>query len=303
MNVLIRHIFVSLVFLGGVFDVTGIYADTKSDMMIITECDKDVYYSNETGKATVWLYTTNPNISGFNEVSPISLDKGEFSYIAKIANVPPYGRKRIKNKDYYAIPLAVYAFMIKSPGKHNLLAGDYKIGVDEPIIVRDPWFGNVASHRTSVVDLEGVKASIKVKRLPDAKENSSFNGAVGSYDINVMVPRGDIIINEPASLVITIKGTGMIGDDTMPDYHKAFMEGNKLKSMSEKNDYYYDGNNLVSQKVLECEFIPTDKDNCIIGPVEFSFFNPQTGKYETVKSDPIKIEVKSSTAKLTPYDI
>lgn len=272
------------------------------ELFIMPECNKSSLYCNEVGKVIIWLYTTNPNISGYSEDQAVSLENGEFSYIAKIADLPAMSKKVINKKDYYAIPLAMYVFMIKTPGKHKIIGGKYNIAIDEPVIVNDPWYGSITTYRTKMDKLDASSVNIKTNPLPSAKFDNHFSGAIGNYKVEVVIPKGNIIINEPASALIKIEGNGMIGNDTMPDYQSAFGSGCKLKSVSDKNECFYNGHNLMSQKILECEFIPTEKD-CVIGPVEFGFFNPDTQKYIVAKSEPVKVEVKSSTVKRTIIDI
>lgn len=278
-------------------------ADKGTDMFIVTESDKDSYYSNETGKLILWLYTQNPEISGVNELAPVSISNGEFSYISRISTSEPFRKVKYKGKEYFAAPVAAYAFMIKDAGKYSISGGEYQIGTNIPTVVHDPIFGNIRTYRTSVETVTADKTSIKVKRLPSNDNAESFSGAVGSYKVDVIIPQKEIIINEPSTIIIKIEGAGLIGDDTLPDYRSAFSENVKLKSMNEKNDYYYDGKNVISRKILECEVIPTERENCTIGSVEFGYFNPDSGKYEVAASVPIVLDVKSSTVKIAPFSV
>ena len=295
----VLFIFLSVAFIS---NAAGKIVD-NDEFIITAEFDKKEYFSNESGLLTIWLYTTNPNLNGFEEISPVSVDKGEFAYFAKVNEMPRATHRKIKDKEYAAYPLGVYAIMFKNDGKYAINAGSYRLSVNEPVVVRDPFWGTVRTHRSEFVDVQGEKTRVKVKKLPMVEGITSFSGAVGNYKIEVTIPRGEIIINEPATAIITIEGEGLIGDDTMPDYHDSFKQGCVLKSVSDSNDYLYNGRCVVSRKVLECEFIPTDIKNCLISPVEFSFFNPKSGKYEILRSEPVSVNVKSSTVRITPIDI
>lgn len=297
----IVYIIVALTFLR--FPAMSARDAEAADIQIVPECDKNTYFSNETGKLTIWLYTQNPNVNGISEISPLNITDGGFSYLTRVADSSNTVRKSLKGKEYYAIPIATYAFMIKDTGKFNISAGDYKVGVAVPSIVHDPFYGNVKALKTSVIDVSGQNTKVKVKNLPDNNNSELFSGAIGDYAVEVIVPEGEIIVNEPATVFIRISGTGFIGNDTMPDYHKAFSRKLRLKSVNEKNDYYYDGYNVISEKILECEIIPTERDNVCIDSVEFGFFNPNTKKYETAKSKIVPLDVKSSTVKIVPFDI
>lgn len=283
--------------------LTAFSANRSNDIFIVPECDKSSYYSNETGKLTLWIYTQNPEISGISEVSPVSIPHGGFSYITRVESSQPFRKTKYKGKEYFVAPLAVYAFMIRDHGKYDISGGEYQIGINVPTVVHDPFFGNIRTYKTVMESVTADKVPVKVKKLPSNDKAESFSGAVGSYKVDVIIPSKKIIINEPTTVIIKIEGTGLIGDDTLPDYRSAFSENIKLKSMKEKNDYYYDGNNVISQKILECEVIPTERENCKIGSVEFGYFNPDTGKYEVAGSEPIILDVKSSTVKIEPFSV
>lgn len=278
-------------------------ASKSEEIFIVPECDKSSYYSNETGKLVLWLYTQNPNIGGIGEISPVNIDNGKFSFISKVSDSQPFTQKKYKGKDYYVAPLVTYAFTISESGKYKITGGEYQIRLRTPVIVRDPFWGDVQTYQSSSRQVRSEDLTVKVKSLPENNSGGAFSGAVGNYSIDVEVPRGQIVINEPATVIIAIEGNGLIGDDTMPDYHGAFSDKVKMKSMNESNDYYYDGNNVRSRKVLECEVIPQVLDNCEIGAIEFGFFNPISGKYETIKSNPVKLNVKSSTVRITPFEV
>ncbi len=79
----------------------------------------------------------------------------------------------------------------------------------------------------------------KVKSLPAAKDTVAFSGAVGKFSVSTVVPRGDIIVNEEASIIVIVKGRGLLGSDILPEYRDAFGEGNKLKSISEQLNTYF----------------------------------------------------------------
>ena len=282
---------------------TAVSAKNSNDIIIVPECDKTSYYCNETGTLTLWLYTKNPEISDISEISPISIADGGFSYITRVESSQPFRKTKYKGKEYYAAPLAVYAIMIKDPGKYNISGGEYQIGMNVPAVVHDPFFGNIRTYQTAVESVAADKVSVNIKNLPSNDKTSSFSGAVGSYKVDVIIPSKEIIINEPTTVLIIIEGKGLIGDDALPDYRGAFSENIKLKSMNDKCDYYYDGNNVITKKILECEVIPTVRENCKIGSVEFGYFNPETGKYEVAGSEPVILDVKSSTVKIAPFSV
>ncbi len=94
-----------------------------------------------------------------------------------------------------------------------------------------------------------------------------------------------------------------MGENVLPEYNEAFTEGTRLKSFSENRNQYIDKGCLVSEVKLECTFIPTSRENAFIGPVRFMFFNPETGKYQKVESEKVKVKVKSIAGKSKVHEI
>ncbi len=273
------------------------------DMFVRCEFSKTEFYAYESVRATIWLYSTNPEIAYVNEMKSPSLKKGEFSYLSRLSQSPEPRRERIKGIDYYVFPLSSYFFTMRNDGKYQMEGGEYEVGVNIPYVIQDPFYGRMRGMKTHKMRITMLPSAFKVKSLPAMKDDTTFSGAVGEFEVSIIVPEGNIIVNEDASLNIVVKGKGLLGSDLLPEYREAFGNGNKLKSFSERSNSYFDGKDIVSELVMECEFVPTDIKNCEIGIIRFGYFNPMTGKYEVAESEPVKIDVKSSAVRIEPVYI
>ncbi len=281
----------------------GNFTDQTDHLFIKCEISDGEFYVRQGVFITIWLYSKERNIAYVNEKVAPYLKRGEFSYISKVDNIANSRKEKIGGDEFWVIPVAKYLVMLSEKGKYELKGGTYSIGLNIPVAYNDPFWGPIRKYETRSVDINMEERDFKVKELPKVPSGFPFTGAVGDFSIKTVVPPGDIIINEEATVLINLRGKGFIGNDIMPEYREAFGKGNKLKSVSQKDDMYFDGKDIISDKVLECEFIPESRKECEIGVVKFGYFNPYTGKYEVAESKPVKIKVESSTVNREAIEI
>lgn len=267
------------------------------------ELSKKDFYCNEGVFMTVWLCAAEGDVAFVEETSPPTVGDTGFSYIAKVANNVRPRKERHGKVDFMAFPVASYIVMMRDSGKFTLDGGRYNIGINVPAIYNDPFGRRIRAVETREIDVLAQSTVFKVKSLPKADNGFVFSGVVGEFSLETVVPPGDIIVNEEATALIRLKGNGLIGNDILPEYREAFGHGTRLKSVSDNCNVYSDGKTLMSEVELQCEFIPESIDDCMIGAVRFGYFNPETSKYETAESEPVKVKVESSVIRRQKIDI
>lgn len=260
-------------------------------------------YERQPVSVVITLFSTSPDVVNARVLQNVELNKGEF---ATYQTVKPAGSPytQVKdNKKYYCFPLDAFIFTMPEKGKYSLQNGKYRIGVQVPSIVNDPFWGKIRVMKTEETILDVEKKSLTVKTLPAPPANIHFSGSVGEFSIETILPHGDIYVNEPATAIVVLKGTGMIADSTMPVYLDAFTENISLKSVQESRTAAYDHGRLVSELHLECTFTPSAKDGVKIGEIYFDYFDAAQGKYVRAKSKPVVVNVKSSVSKRKHIEI
>lgn len=280
---------------------SGIAAKEKEDYFITFDLEKKSLYEREAVLGTLTLHSRDANIAFSEMVVAPELEKGNFGFIRSVASNLRPEKEEIDGEIYYSIPLKSYIIALHDKGTYTISGGKFKIGTVKREYYNDPFWGRRVAERVVPVIVDVKPKQIKVKALP-GQNGVNYSGLVGDFDVKTIIPRGDIILNEPSTALIKIQGKGLIGEDILPDYAGAFKKGVKLKSMSESRDIFFDGKSAVSELVLECEFIPTEK-SAEIGIVELDFFNPATGKFEKASSEITKVEVKSITSKIETIEI
>lgn len=259
--------------------------------------DNKNVYERQPATCVVTLFSSTPDIGSVNIINNAKLKKGNFSSLQQVQHPGNPYEKDINGKHFYCFPIEAFVFAMADKGAYEFSGAEYKVGVSYPTIVNDPFWGPMRTFKTKEFIVNSKKLCFKVRSLPIPPDSMSFSGSVGEFSLETVVPPGDIFVNEEATAIIILRGSGKIAESTLPEYRKAFQSGLKLKSVSESRSELLENGRLVNELRLECTFIPSDTNNVEIGEVYFDYFDPSKGKYLKAVSKPVKIKVKSSVSK------
>lgn len=280
--------------------------DAKSEEPVIyitCNAEKNSIYEGEGVRLTFTLHSSQPRLAFANVAREASLANGEFKHVTRIETDR---RGRVSESEQglkmYSFPLETLFVSFAEKGDYQLSGGEYEVGLEYPMVYNDPFWGPTRSVMVEKKIIPVPPLKLKVKKLPSRKNEEGFSGAVGEFTVTTEVPPGEIIVGKPALAIIRIKGKGMIDDNILPDYSGMFGEDTTLKSISENKSYHLRNGALVTELVLECEFVPKEK-GASIGVVKFNYFNPSTGKYEQAVSAPVEVKVSSGIKKLPTSDV
>lgn len=147
-------------------------------------------------------------------------------------------------------------------------------------------------------DAKSNVVKIQVDPLPTGQPDS-FKGAVGDFNFDAKLNTTTVKSNEPITLKIDISGTGNIKLLELPEV--------KLPNGFEKyepkvNEQINRSGTISGSKSAEYLLVPRVVGIREIPPVEFSYFNPDTKKYVTLKSESFSIDIKPGD-KQAPIEI
>ena len=131
-------------------------------------------------------------------------------------------------------------------------------------------------------------AKIKVDPLP-AGQPASFGGGVGSFGISARLTSDDIKTHDAASLVITVSGRGNVAllEEPKVNFPPDFeVYDTKTTENTDKSN-----GGISGSKTFEFPFIPRSHGDFTIEPVEYSYYDVNSGKYVTLKTEPLHIKV------------
>lgn len=156
-----------------------------------------------------------------------------------------------------------------------------------PRSIWDEFFG---SYENVKYDLSTREMTVKVKPLPDRNKPLNFIDAVGNYKLVNSISRTSVKANESIDYTIEIEGSGNINLLTPPTIE--FPEEFEVYEPDVKNNTYISGNSIQGKKIIKYLLVPRVAGKYTIPAPEFSFFNPATGKYVTLKGDSFIVDVQ-----------
>jgi hypothetical protein len=141
--------------------------------------------------------------------------------------------------------------------------------------------------------IESSASKLEVLPLPTAGQPENFSGAVGDFQVSSEVSPPTVAAGEPLTLRLHISGAGNFDrvDSTMFD-HLDHWKTYPAKSSFIPSDAV--GNE--GEKVFEQPLIAAQPGEQSIPGLEFSYFNPNTRRYELAQTPAIKVTVAASLA-------
>ena len=130
---------------------------------------------------------------------------------------------------------------------------------------------------------------ITVKALPEAGKPEDFSGAVGNFDFKVTPTKTDLKNGESLDLVVSVTGKGNMKLFSLP---KPIVP-NALEMYDAVHKEQVDTplSGMVGRVSDSYTIIPQYKGNYPIKPLHFSYFDLGSGKYKTLSSPEIMINV------------
>lgn len=158
----------------------------------------------------------------------------------------------------------------------------------------DDFFGDILGTTYSNVrkDIKSQPINIEVMPLPTANKPASFKGAVGQYTFTSKVDKNELKANEAFTFTITVSGKGNIEllELPKPVFPPDFEVYDPKISSSVKNN----ATGVSGSKKAEYIVIPRVAGNFEMEGTEFSYFNPSSKRYETLKSEAYQIKVQKA---------
>lgn len=154
-------------------------------------------------------------------------------------------------------------------------------------------FGFRRRQQINQVSIQSYPA-ITVKPLPENGKPSNFSGAVGDYTFSVTCSKTKLKADESITFKVEMKGSGNIKLASLPkpEFPAAF----EAYDPKYKENISVSINGMRGSKSNEYLLVPRYGGKYKIPAMEFSFFNVDRGRYETIKSQPFEITVEGSAA-------
>ncbi len=176
-----------------------------------------------------------------------------------------------------------------APGHFDL--GQPALYCDEATAFRRDIFGSRVPSQARKVRISGDNIVLDVQNVPAAGRPASFAGAIGQgFTMDVAADRTVLQTGDPVKLTFTIHGDGSLDSASLPPLDAAGLSSRQFRlpdgevaGISDAGGKHFD----VSVRVID----PAVRE---IPPIEYSWFNPETGKFESTHSKPIALSVRAA---------
>jgi hypothetical protein len=176
----------------------------------------------------------------------------------------------------------------------NPINGSIPIDARDPMDIRS-FFEPRSQPRQ--VPLTSDRIDLQVSPLPSENVPPGFNGAVGTYTMNVTAGPTNLVAGDPVTVRVQISGHGALDSLALPeqtgwDRFKVYPPTSKLSQSDQLG--------MQGSKTFEEIVTPQDGDIKALPPVSFSFFDPDQKKYRTLTQPSIPLVVRAATPGVMP---
>ena len=269
---------------------------TPEDIIVKVTTNKSEVYKGEPIKVSIKLYSQvilsieNSKFPSFNGF-----------YVQEIDNSNArQHRATLDSKVYNAITLREYLLFPQQSGVLEIEQTD--INVIAQIVTQtarqstlDNFFGNDMDVMEIRRKISAAPLKITVKELPNGAP-ASFNGAVGDFTIKKEIPTSEVAANSSVTYSLEINGVGNLPLLQTPklDLPNSFEQYSVKTTESLK----ILNSNISGYRRFEYPIIARAEGQYDIQPVSFTFFNPNSSKYVTVKTESSSINVLPDSSKV-----
>ncbi len=143
--------------------------------------------------------------------------------------------------------------------------------------------------------------SLNIRSTPQKNKPKSFYGAVGSdYSISATLDRQEVEAGEAVNLTITVNGPGNL--KTTSDLRLPSLAGFKVYDVVSNAGSVPNNGELKSYKIFKTVIVPISSGSYTIPAISWSYFDPSTKEYRTIRTKPMELKVTPSSKAQTGFD-
>ena len=237
--------------------------------------------------ATLKIYQ-RANLSGFENAS-FPTFSGFWSQEIEAPTNIEFTRENYNGKIYDAAVLRRYLLIPQQTGKLTIEPAELVCLVNVRVQSRTGsiFDGFFDDYRTVRKKVASKAVTVNVSPLPSGAPDS-FGGGVGKFSISARLAKDSLRAHEANSLIVTVSGRGNVSLLEAPKVKFPLdMEvyDTKITDKSAKGS-------LTGSKEFEFPFIPRSAGEFTIEPIRYSYYDVDSGKYVTVQTSPLSINVE-----------
>ncbi len=259
---------------------------TKDNIMLRWVLSDSEIYKGEAVRASLVLYYNVPLADcEYPEVGPF-----DNFWSQRLTVHSPRSRTTYNNRVYDTHKFYDYILIPHSDGSLELpeASATAVALVELQSSTRDIFYGGMEMyHIPRLIKTE--PTVINVKDFPEGAP-ASFNGAVGDFTMTYDLPDEDEnTVNSSNKISVTISGSGNFKFITAPKFSmpKAF----ELYDTQIEEDIQNSNNTMSGSVTYSYPYVARVAGEYELDAIEFSYFNPSTGEYNTLSTPPIELSI------------
>ena len=261
----------------------------RDDILLRLNLSRSTVYQGEPIRASLTLYT-RARIAGIEDVKLPSFN-GFWSQELPTDDYQPQ-RETVDGKVYDSRIIKEYLLYPQQAGALTIEPTEMTAVAQVVMQSRrnfDPFFGSGAEVYNVPRRLSTGAIRVNVKELP-AGAPASFNGAVGSFTMNAVMPASTLKANSAASLKLKISGTGNLTFLEAPkwDLPSSF----ELYNVRSTESIRSSAAGTSGYREFEYPFIARAEGEYDLPAVAFTYFSPEKGDYVTLYTEALHIDVQ-----------
>ena len=267
--------------------------EIAKNLFIRAVVDKQNVYMGEQVTVTYKLYT-RLNIAAQMSISKLPQYQGFWAEELQTPNNIAFTTEVVDGKQFRVGVLKKAALFPTQTGKLEITPFELTV----PVQIRknrnrnnffDDFFNDpFGLNQTVEYNAVSNKVTVNVKPLPSEGKPDSFHGAVGEFSLKADIDKTSTKTNEPVTLKVVVNGKGNLELLNMPELN---LPSGFEKYEPKTTDNISKTNVISGSKTAEYLMVPRVVGTREIPPVEFSYFNPETKKYVTLKSKPFNLNI------------
>lgn len=253
-----------------------------SDISLVLQLSKTKVVVGESLSASLVL-RQRADIAGFEDVK-FPVFHGFWSQETYAPNNIEWHRENIGGKIYNVATLRSYKLVPQRTGDITVEPAELVCVVNVRTARRrtgnpfDDFFGDDYTRVRRKVSTRPV--TIHVSPLPGGAP-ASFCGGVGKFSISASLSKDSLSTHDAAALVVKVRGEGNLSLTETP----------KVNFPPDFETYDVKVTEGKGEKSFEYPFIPRSKGDFTLGPVEYSYYDIDAGRYVTVRSQELPLKV------------
>jgi hypothetical protein len=260
---------------------------TDENIRLVAEISNTQPYLNEGITVLYKLYFRNPiSISDVQELESPSY--GDFwSHLIKIGQVRVNTRGEYKGEPFNEVVWRKVVLYPQKTGKLDIEPLSLNLSLSVPSDRRDLFGRRILTQGQKTISAG--RRVINVKSLPEKNKPTDYTGAVGSFDFDVIIDKNALKASESFQAKIKVKGKGNLKLFNLPSIN--------VPNTLEVYEPEHSENVKISLSGMEgtiedtYTIVPKYQGKYPIPPVQFSYFDPKTSNYKTLRSQDLLVDV------------